>query len=96
MFIIDDILLRQMGITIPGLSLIWTLEQIRDFAYREMYNPEKIKNSIKENRLLFELGEIASDEYEKTNAELLQELKHAERGAEMNLSVRTDILGAIR
>lgn len=95
MFIIDDLLLRQMGITIPGLNLIWTLEQIRDFAYREMYNPEKIKNRIKENRLLFELGEITGDEYEKTNTELLQELKLAERGAEMNLSVRTDILGAI-
>lgn len=95
MFIIDDLLLRQMGITIPGLNLIWTLEQIRDFAYREMYNPEKIKNRIKENRLLFELGELNGDEYEKTNTELLQELKLAERGAEMNLSVRTDILGAI-
>lgn len=94
MFIIDDILLRQMGISMPGLDLIWTIEQIRDFAHREMYNPEKIKNSIKENRLLFELGEIARDEYEKTNAELLQELKHAELGAEMNLGVRTDILGA--
>lgn len=94
MFIIDDLLLRQMGITIPGLNLIWTLEQIRDFAHREMYNPEKIKNRIKENRLLFELGEMTIDEYEKNNAELLQELKHAERGAEMNLSVRTDILGA--
>ncbi|MDP2844474.1 MAG: gas vesicle protein GvpG [Candidatus Methanoperedens sp.] len=96
MFIIDDILLRQLGITIPGLDLIWTLEQIRDFAYREMYNPEKIKNSIKENRLLFEFGEMTIDEYEKTNAKLLQELKLAERGAETNLSVRTDILGAIR
>ncbi len=94
MFIIDDILLRQMGITIPGLDLIWTLEQIRDFAHRELYNPEKIKNSIKENRLLFELGEMTIDEYEKTNAELLQELKLAELGAEMNLGVRTDILGA--
>lgn len=93
MFIIDDLLLRQMGITIPGLNLIWTLEQIRDFAHREMYNPEKIKNRIKENRLLFELGEMTIDEYEKTNAKLLQELKHAELGAEMNLSVRTDILG---
>jgi len=94
MFIIDDILLRQMGITIPGLDLIWTLEQIRGFAHREMYNPEKIKNRIKENRLLFELGEMTIDEYEKNNAELLQELKLAELGAEMNLGVRTDILGA--
>ncbi|TAN45758.1 MAG: hypothetical protein EPN24_02020 [Candidatus Methanoperedens sp.] len=94
MFIIDDLLLRQVGVTIPGLNLIWTLEQIRDFAYRELYNPEKIKTSIKENRLLFELGEITMDEYERTNAKLLQELKLAERGAEMNLSVRTDIMGA--
>lgn len=94
MFIIDDILLRQFGISMPGLDLLWTLEQIRDFAYRELYNPEKIKNSIKENRLLFELGEMTIDEYEKTNAKLLQELKLAELGAEMNLGVRTDILGA--
>ncbi len=94
MFIIDDILLRQLGISIPGLSLIWTLEQIRDFAYRELYNPEKIKNRIKENRLLFEFGEITPDEYETNNEKLLQELKMAELGAEMNLGVRTDILGA--
>ncbi len=94
MFIIDDLLLRGLGISIPGLDLIWTLEQIKDFAYRELYNPDKIKNKIKENRLIFEFGEITTDEYEKTNAKLLQELKLAERGAEMNLSVRTDILGA--
>ena len=94
MFIIDDILFRQLGITIPGLSLIWTLEQIRDFAYKELYNPEKIKNKIKENRLLFEFGELTSGEYENNNAKLLHELKLAERGTEMNLSLRTDILGA--
>jgi hypothetical protein len=94
MFIIDDILFRQLGITIPGLSLIWTLEQVRDFAYRELYNPEKIKNKIKENRLLFEFGELSSDEYENNNAKLLQELKLAERVVEMDLSVRTDIFGA--
>lgn len=94
MFIIDDILLRAAGITIPGLSLIWTLEQIRDMAYKELYNPEKIKNKIKENRLLFEFGELTSGEYENNNTKLLKELKFAERGTEMNLSVRTDILGA--
>ncbi len=94
MFIIDDILLKAAGITIPGLSLIWTIEQIRDMAYKELYNPEKIKNKIKENRLLFEFGELTSGEYENNNTKLLKELKFAERGTEMNLSVRTDILGA--
>ncbi|MFA4956168.1 MAG: gas vesicle protein GvpG [Candidatus Methanoperedens sp.] len=94
MFIIDDILLEQFGIKIPGLNLIWTLEQIRDFAFREMYDPEKVKSKIKENRMLFEFGEVNKDEYEKNNAKLLQELKLAQRGTQMNLSVRTDILGA--
>ncbi|MFZ3166300.1 MAG: gas vesicle protein GvpG [Candidatus Methanoperedens sp.] len=94
MFIIDDILLDQFGIRIPGLNLIWTLEQIRDFAFREMYNPEKIKSKIKENRMLFEFGEVNKDEYETNNVKLLQELKLAQRGTQMNLSVRTDILGA--
>jgi len=94
MFIIDDILLDQFGIRIPGLNLIWTLEQIRDFAFREMYDPEKIKSKIKENRMLFEFGEVNKDEYEKNNAKLLQELKFAQRGEQMGLSVRTDILGA--
>ncbi len=94
MFILDDMLLRQFGISMPGLDLLWTIEQIRDFAYRELYNPEKIKNRIKENRLLYEFGEITIDEYEKANAKLLQELKLAERSQEMNLSIRTDILGA--
>jgi len=93
-FILDDMILRQFGISLPGLDLLWTIEQIRDFAYRELYNPEKVKNNIKENRLLFELGELNRDEYEKANTQLLQELKFAERGTEMDLNVRTDILGA--
>lgn len=94
MFILDDILLQQLGITVPGLNLFWTFEQVRDFAYREMYNPEKIKNEIKENRLLFEFGEITREEYERTNSELMHKLKLAEHTEEMDLRVRTDILGA--
>ncbi len=93
MFILDDIVLRQFGISIPGLDMLWTIEQIRNFAYRELYNPEKIKNQIKENRLLYEFGEINRDEYERTNNELLHKLKMAERGQEMNLGARMDILG---
>jgi len=93
MFILDDLLLRQVGISIPGLDLLWTIEQIRGFAYKELYNPEKIKNKIKENRMLYEFGEITIEEYIKINTELMQQLKLAERGEEMNLSVRTDILG---
>lgn len=94
MFILDDILLRQVGISIPGLDLIWVMEQLRDFAHRELYNPEKVRNRIKENRMFYEFGEITREEYESTDARLMQHLKLAERGQEMNLDVRTDILGA--
>jgi len=39
LFVIDDFLLRSIGISVPGLDLIWTLEQIRGYAQRELYNP---------------------------------------------------------
>lgn len=93
MFILDDMLLRQAGILIPGLDMLWTMEQIRNFAYRELYDPEKIRNRIKENRLLYEFGELTEEEYRKANEELMQKLKLAEHALEMDLSVRTDILG---
>jgi len=94
MMIVDDMTLRLAGITIPGLDMIWNFEQIRDYAYREMYDPENIKDDIKENRLLYEFGEITREEYERTNDELMRQLKMAERGQEMDLGTRTDILGA--
>ena len=65
MFFIDDLLLRTIGISLPGLDMIWTLEQIQKFAYKELYNPEKIKNQIKETRLLYEFGELTRLEYEE-------------------------------
>ena len=93
MFFLDDLLLRSLGISIPGLDLIWTMEQIQKFAHKEMYNPEKIKNQIKENRLLYEFGELERDQYERTNSELMHKLKMAEMAEEMNLGLRIDILG---
>lgn len=94
MFILDDLLLRSVGLEIPGLDLIWTFEQIRDYAHKEMYNPEKIRNRIKENRMLYEFGDITRGEYDRINTELMRHLTLAERGQEMNLEVRTDILEA--
>jgi len=95
MFLLDDLVLRSLGISVPGLDLIWTLEQVRNFANREMYNPEKIKNQIKENRLLFEFSEISKEEYERNNLALMRKLKLAEKIIEMDLGTRNDILGSI-
>jgi hypothetical protein len=93
MFIIDDILLRSIGISLPGLDMIWTLEQIQKFALKGYYNPEKIKNQIKETRLLYEFGELDRQEYEQKNSELLHRLDLAQKVLEMDLGTKMDILG---
>ena len=93
MILIDDIVLRALGISIPSLDMFWIFEQIYKFAYKEMYNPEKIKNQIKENRLLYEFGETTKDEYERTNSELMHKLRLALKASEMNLVQRMDLLG---
>ncbi len=93
MFFLDDMLLRILGVNLPGLDMIWTLEQIYRFAYRELYNPDKIKNQIKEARLLYEFGELTSEEYCQRNHDLMQKLKLAQKAEEMNMNARTNILG---
>jgi hypothetical protein len=90
MFLIDDILLRTLGFSIPGLDMFWLFEQILYFSRKEMY--DQIKDRLKENRMLYELGEISDDDYTKINAKLVRQLKLAEKAREMNLGVRTDIL----
>jgi hypothetical protein len=93
MFIIDDILLRSIGISVPGLDMIWTLEQIQKYALKGYYNPEKIRDQIKETRLLYEFGEIDRQEYEQMNTKLLHKLDVAQKVLEMDLGSRVDILG---
>lgn len=95
MFLIDDIAFRALGISLPSLDLFWTIEQIYKFAYKEMYNPDKIKSQIKENRLLYEFGEVSRDDYERANSELMHKLKLAQKASEMDLGQRTDLLGSI-
>jgi hypothetical protein len=93
MFFLDDLLLRSLGVSLPGLDLIWILEQLQSFAHRELYNPEKIKDQIKETRLLYELEEMTREEYERRNSELMRQLRLAEKAENMNLGMRTDLLG---
>ncbi|RPJ75683.1 MAG: hypothetical protein EHM20_08545 [Alphaproteobacteria bacterium] len=81
-----------LGISIPGLDLFSMLEIVRNYAYKELYNPEKIKNEIKENQMLYEFGELSREEFEETRSRLMEQLKFAERFEEMDLNVRADIL----
>ncbi len=85
MIIIDDLLLRALGLTLKPFDLIWILELMRDYALKEKYNIKAITDQIKENRLLFEIGEITEEEYNEKHELLLEELEKAKEIVE-NLS----------
>jgi len=90
--IIDDIALRALGIDLGPLDMLWYFERIQEAAEKELYNPEKISDELKNNRMLYELGEISKEEYENHNERLNHKLKKAKRINKMHLSTRLDIL----
>lgn len=94
-FFIDDIFLRMLGVSIPPFDMIWVIETISDYAeeIREKETHEKVSKKIKENRLLYELGEITKEEYEKRNEELNHKLRMTKRINRTNLHQRINILG---
>jgi 2-methylisocitrate lyase-like PEP mutase family enzyme len=84
-----------LGISIPPFDMIWLMEKILDYVedIREKESHEKITNEIKENQLLYELGEITKEEYEKRKRELNNKLQMNNRINRMNLNQRMNILG---
>lgn len=69
MLLVDDLLIR------PFISILETLQTL---ALKEMYDIESIQDDLKENQLLYELGERTKAEYEQQKAELESELEIAE------------------
>jgi transcription elongation GreA/GreB family factor len=57
------------GFSLPPFDMIWLMETISDHANKTWVkeNQQRINNKIRENRLLFELGEITREEYDKRN-----------------------------
>ena len=70
MFVVDDLLVR------PFVGL---LDVLHTMALDEQYDTAAIKDDIKENRLLYELGELTEAEYERRDERLREELEFAER-----------------
>jgi len=77
MFLIDDVLLRAVGVSIPGYDLMWTLERIGELAHRTMR--DQIRDRIKENAMLFELGERSLEEFNARNRTLVCQMRATER-----------------
>lgn len=78
MFLIDDLLLRAVGLSLKPFDLIWIMELLKDYTLHEKYNMKNIGKQIKENRLLFEIGAMSEEEYNQEHQRLLEERRKAE------------------
>ncbi len=83
MFIVDDLLVR------PFVSLIGILQAM---AINELFDRSELHDQLKENQLLYELGERSKDEYETHKAEIEAELELAEE-VQSRLSGRVEVKG---
>jgi len=82
MLVLDDLLVR------PWLGL---LQVIHDMALEQLYDIEAIQSDLKENRLLYELGERSTAEYERHKSELEAQLATA-REVRDHLSGKVEVL----
>lgn len=82
MFILDDLLIR------PLISLVDVLQSM---ALSEMYDVGAIRDELKENQMLYEIGERPREEYEERKRELEEELELAERVHEELTSGKVEV-----
>lgn len=73
MFLLDDLLLK------PFTSVLTVIQAL---ALEELYDREEIRNNMKENRLLFELGDRSRAEYERRLEDLQTQLDVAKQAHE--------------
>lgn len=81
MLLVDDLLLK------PFVSLLNTLHSM---AIEEMYDVKAIRDELKENQLLYELGERSEETYRTNRRELEAQLEVAEAAHE-SLSGRVEV-----
>ena len=70
MFIVDDVLVK------PFVSV---LDILHTMALNEMYDTAAIRDDLKENQLLYEVGERSEATYEERKQELELQLEMAEQ-----------------
>lgn len=82
MFILDDLLIR------PFVGIVDTLHTM---ALSEMYDVEALEDELKENQLLYELGERSEEEYQRRKDEIEDELEIAREVHEQLTSGRVEV-----
>jgi hypothetical protein len=82
-FIVDDILVK------PFVSV---LDILHTMALNEMYDTAAIRDDLKENQLLYEVGERSEETYEERKRELELQLEMAEQ-IQSQMSGRIEVKG---
>ncbi|WP_290814029.1 gas vesicle protein GvpF [Halovivax sp.] len=82
MIIIDDLLFR---------PIVGIVDALHTVALNELYDIEEIQDELKENQLLYELGERSEAEYEDRKADLEDELEIAREVHEQLSSGRVEV-----
>ncbi len=93
--VIDD-LIDLTGYLVTGMPWSMFLARLRDLACSQMYDPDVLRDRMKENQMLHELGEISEEEYVTKRDDLLAKLDFAEQWKSMDLRTRTDRLAGPR
>ncbi|MXV61441.1 protein gvpG [Natronorubrum sp. JWXQ-INN-674] len=82
MFVLDDLLIR------PFVGIVDTLHTM---ALSEMYDIDALEDELKENQLLYELGERSEEEYQRRKDELEAEIEIAREVHEKLASGRVEV-----
>lgn len=80
--LLDDLLIR---------PIVGFLDILHDMSIKEMYDIEDIQSQMKENRLLYEMGERPEDEFQRRKEELETQLAEAQEARE-NLHGKAEII----
>lgn len=75
-FLLDDILLS------PITALKWIAEKIEEVAEADLNDGSKVREELLELQMRLELGDIAEEEYQKREAELMMKLDEIKKRKE--------------
>jgi len=84
MILVDDLLY-----TLTFKPFIQLVELLKSQSLREKYDIQDVQDSIKENRMLYEFGEIEREEYEERKTKLEKSLKIARRVHKTDIKGKT-------
>lgn len=82
MLLVDDLLVK------PFVSL---LDILHSMVLEELYDVQDLRDQLKENRMLYEVGRRPTDEYERRKAELEAKLETAEHVHEKLLNGNIEV-----